>query len=82
MYKNIMASNFSPMYFEQSIVIFDTTQPLNSTSGSFVSYGGVRINAEYESTDTSSGAFLLSGGMAVQKNLNVGGITNISNIIT
>ena len=75
-----MASNFSPMYFEQSIVIFDTTQPLNSTSGSFVSYGGVRINAEYESTDTSSGAFLLSGGMAVQKKLNVGGITNISNI--
>ena len=75
-----MASNFSPMYFEQSIVIFDPTQPLNSTSGSFVSYGGVRINAEYESTDTSSGAFLLSGGMAVQKKLNVGGITNISNI--
>ena len=73
-----MASNFSPMYFEQPIVIFDTTQSLNSTSGSFVLYGGVSINATYQSESTSSGAFVLSGGMAVQKNLNVGGITNIS----
>ena len=78
MYKNIMASNFSPMYFEQPIVIFDTTQSINSTSGSFVLYGGVSINATYQSESTSSGAFVLSGGMAVQKNLNVGGITNIS----
>ena len=72
-------SNFSPMYFEQPIVIFDTTQSLNSTSGAFVLYGGVSINATYQSTDTSSGAFVLSGGMGIQKQLNVGGITNINN---
>ena len=72
-----MASNFSPMFFEQPIVIFDTTQSLNSTSGSFVLYGGVSINATYQSTDTSSGAFVLSGGMGIQKQLNVGGITHI-----
>ena len=74
-----MASNFSPMYFEQPIVIFDTTQSLNSTSGSFVLYGGVSINATYDSTTTSTGAFVLSGGMGIQKNLSVGGITTIYN---
>ena len=73
-----MASNFSPMYFEQPIVIYDTTQSLNSTSGSFVLYGGMSINAAYQSTDTSSGAFVLSGGVGIQKRLNVGGITHIS----
>jgi hypothetical protein len=74
-----MASNFSPMYFEQPIVIFDTTQSLNSTSGSFVLYGGVSINATYDSSSTSTGAFVLSGGMGIQKNLSVGGITTIYN---
>jgi hypothetical protein len=74
-----MASNFSPMFFEQPIVIFDTTQSLNSTSGSFVLYGGVSINATYQSTTTSTGAFVLSGGMGIQKQLSVGGITTIYN---
>ena len=74
-----MSSNFSPLYFEQPIVVLDTTQALNASSGSFVLYGGVSINAAYESNDTSSGAFVLSGGMAVQKQLNVGGITHIVN---
>jgi hypothetical protein len=74
-----MASNFSPMFFEQPIVIFDTTESLNSTSGSFVLYGGVSINAAYQSTNTSSGAFVLSGGMGIQKQLSVGGITTIYN---
>ena len=74
-----MASNFSPLYFEQPIVIYDTTQALNSSVGSFVLYGGVSINATYQSSSTSTGAFVLSGGAAVQKNLYVGGITNIRN---
>ena len=52
-------SNFSPMFFEQPIVIFDTTESLNSTSGAFVLYGGVSINAKYQTVDTSSGAFVL-----------------------
>ncbi len=74
-----MSANFSPLYFEQPIVIFDTTQSSNSTSGSFVLYGGVSINATYDSTTTSTGAFVLSGGMGIQKNLYVGGTTNIKN---
>jgi hypothetical protein len=74
-----MASNFSPLYFEQPIVIYDTTESLNSSVGSFVLYGGVSINATYQSSSTSTGAFVLSGGAAVQKNLYVGGITNIRN---
>jgi len=73
-----MASNFSPMYFEQPIVIFDTTQSLNSTSGSFVLYGGMSINATADSSyGFTDGSFVLSGGMGIQKNLNVGGITTI-----
>ena len=74
-----MASNFSPMYFEQPIVIFDTTQSLNSSTGSFVLYGGVSVHSTYESTGTSSGSIVVSGGMGIQKNLNVGGIQTISN---
>ena len=74
-------SNFSPMFFEQPIVIFDTTESLNSTSGAFVLYGGVSINAKYQTVDTSSGAFVLSGGMAVQKDISVGGIQRIYNIV-
>jgi hypothetical protein len=76
---NNKMSNFSPMFFEQPIVIFDTTESLNATSGAFVLYGGVSINASYESSTTSSGAFVLSGGMAVQKNISVGGIQHIYN---
>ena len=74
-----MSSNFSPMYFEQPIVIFDTTQSLNATTGAFVLYGGVSINADYQSVSTSSGAFVLSGGMAVQKDVSIGGIQHIYN---
>ena len=75
-----MSSNFSPMYFEQPIVIFDTTESVNSTTGSFVLYGGVSINAAYDTLDTSSGAFVLSGGMAVQKDVSIGGIQHIYNV--
>ena len=72
-------SNFSPMFFEQPIVIFDTTQSLNATTGAFVLYGGLSINATYQSTSTSTGGFVLSGGMAVQKDVSVGGIQHIYN---
>jgi hypothetical protein len=74
-----MASNFSPMYFEQPIVIFDTTQSLNATTGAFVLYGGLSVNATYQSSSTSTGAFVLSGGLGVQKDVSVGGIQHIYN---
>ena len=72
-------SNFSPMFFEQPIVIFDTTQSLNASTGAFVLYGGLSINATYDSSSTSTGGFVLSGGMAVQKDVSVGGIQHIYN---
>jgi len=74
-----MASNFSPMYFEQPIVIFDTTQALSRTSGSFVLYGGVSLNATHDSTSITNGSFVVAGGVGIGKNLNVGGIQTISN---
>ncbi len=70
-------ANTSPMYFEQPIVIFDTTEALNLTTGSFVLYGGVSVNSTYNSNSISTGAFVVAGGAAIQKDLNVGGITNI-----
>jgi hypothetical protein len=72
-----MASNFTPTYFEQPIVIFDTTEALNATTGSFVLYGGLSIASTYESTGLTTGAFVLHGGMGVQSNLNVGGTTTL-----
>ena len=72
-------SNFSPMFFEQPVVIFDTTESLSPTTGAFVLYGGLSINATYDSSDISSGGFVLSGGMAVKKNISVGGIQHIYN---
>lgn len=73
-------SSTSPMYFEQPIVIFDTTEALNTTTGSFILYGGVSVNSTYQSTSYSSGAFTLAGGMGIAKNLNVGGATNVAGI--
>lgn len=73
-------SSTSPMYFEQPIVIRDTTEALNTTTGSFVLYGGVSVNATYQSTNYSSGAFTLAGGMGIAKNLNVGGAANVAGI--
>jgi hypothetical protein len=68
------------MYFEQPIIIRDTTEALNTTTGAFVLYGGVSVNATYQSTNYSTGAFTLAGGMGVAKNLNVGGATNVAGI--
>lgn len=67
------------MFFEQPVVIFDTTESLSPTTGAFVLYGGLSINATYDSSDISSGGFVLSGGMAVKKNISVGGIQHIYN---
>jgi hypothetical protein len=72
----------SPMYFEQPIVIFDTTQALNQTTASFVVYGGMSIAATDQSTDVSSGAFVLAGGIGIGKSLNVGGAANVAGIVT
>lgn len=72
----------SPIYFEQPLVIFDTTESLNASTGSFVIYGGVSIGATYQSSSVSTGAFVVSGGIATQKNINVGGVANIAGITT
>ena len=69
----------TPMYFEQPIVIFDTTQATNLTSGSFVLYGGVSINATHDSSNFSSGSFVLAGGMGIHKKVNIGGVTTVHN---
>lgn len=67
----------SPMYFEQPIIIRDTTESLNYTTGSFITYGGITINSTYESAGPTSGAFIVRAGAGVGGKLNVGGITRL-----
>ena len=44
-------------------------------AGTFKSNGLVRFDSSVDSTDTSNGSFIASGGVGIQKNLNVGGVT-------
>jgi hypothetical protein len=67
------------MYFEQPIIIRDTTESLNYTTGSFLTYGGFTINSTYESSGPTSGAFVVRAGAGVGGKLNVAGITRIYN---
>jgi hypothetical protein len=67
------------MYFEQPIIIRDTTESLNYTTGSFLTYGGFTINSTYESAGPTSGAFVVRAGAGVGGKLNVAGITRIYN---
>lgn len=68
-----MVSLTSPLYHEQPIVIFDTTQSNSSTSGSLVIYGGVSLSSTQDSLSVSSGNFVSYGGIGIAKSLNVGG---------
>jgi hypothetical protein len=88
-----MASVYTNLYYNQPIVVLDTTSA-TPTSGSLVLYGGfsargasilsgiTSIINSTESNDTSSGSLIVSGGVAIQKNLNVKGNTNIIGSIT
>jgi len=88
-----MASVYTNLYFNQPIVVLDTTSA-NPTSASLLLYGGftalgaTRMSGiasfvnNTQSTSTSNGAIVVSGGVAIQKNLNVGGNTIISGDLT
>jgi len=88
-----MASVYTNLYYNQPIVVLDTTSA-TPTSGSLVLYGGfsakggsvlsgiTSIINSTQSSDTSSGSLIVSGGVGIQKNLNVGGNVNITGSIT
>ena len=84
-----MASVYTNLYFNQPLVVLDTTVA-TPTSGSLVLYGGLTANGNAvlshtnisglttltnstQSTDTSSGALIVTGGVAIVKNTNIGG---------
>jgi hypothetical protein len=57
-----------------------TKGSINSTIGSIVSYGGVSIDANINSTSiTQGGSLTINGGMSVNKDIYVGGVINIQN---
>ena len=88
-----MASVYTNLYYNQPIVVLDTTSA-TPTSGSLVLYGGfaargasfftgiTSIVNSTQSADTSSGSLIVSGGVGIQKNLNVGGNANITGSVT
>ena len=76
-----MATTFSPMYYEQPIVIVDTTEALSLTSGSLVLFGGVSVNSTYQSFNASTGSIVVAGGVGIHKNLNVGGIVSLESTV-
>jgi hypothetical protein len=69
----------SPTYYEQPIIILDTTESTSLTSGSLVLYGGLTIHSTTNSVNSSSGSLILGGGVGVLKNVNIDGITRIWN---
>jgi hypothetical protein len=80
--------------FNNPIIILDTTDAVNSTTGSLVLYGGLsvsstanlsgimRISNKTSSTDVSSGALVVGGGVGIENNLNVGGNAYIQGSLT
>ena len=93
-----MSSVYTNLYFNQPIVVLDTTAA-TPTSGSLVLYGGITANGNAllsttnisgittitnatQSTDMSNGALIVTGGVAIQKNLNVGGDVFIAGTLT
>ena len=69
----------SPMFFNQAMVILDTTTSINPTTASLVLYGGVSLGDLTQSTNTSTGALVINGGLAVQSNL-YGTYANLPNL--
>lgn len=70
----------------QNIIISDDTvyvpytQPSSQTTASFVLDGGLTIKHTQNSTSLSSGGGItIAGGASIQKNVNIGGITNVNN---
>ena len=88
-----MASVYTNLYFNQPIVVLDTTAATQS-SGSLVLYGGfsalgntnfsglTNISNSTQSSAYNNGALVVSGGVGIGKNLNVSGNTLISGSLT
>lgn len=81
--------SFTNLYFNQSLIILDTTASANTTTGSLVVYGGASLNDTHisgvtnisnstVSTNTASGALIVFGGVGVANNIHVGGNAVIS----
>ena len=88
-----MASVYTNLYFNQPIVVLDTTAATQS-SGSLVLYGGfsalgntnfsglTNISNSTVSSAYNNGALVVSGGVGIGNNLNVSGNTLISGSLT
>ena len=84
-----MASVYTNLYFNQPLVVLDTTSAGQTSAslflyGGFTSLGAARLGGltsftnTTQSTDSCTGSVVVSGGVGIQKNLNVGGNVSIT----
>ena len=93
-----MSRIYTNLYFNQPLVVLDTTQA-TSSSGSMVLKGGISIlgnsilsdtdisgittiKNSSQSNDTSTGSLIVKGGIAINKNMNIGGNANVHGSLT
>ena len=76
-----MSNYTSPLYYNQALIILDTTPVTSQTQGSMVLYGGLNVNSTRESTNQSTGSVVFYGGVGVQGTIQ-GGFANFKNNVT
>ena len=67
-----MSNYTSPLYYNQALIILDTTQATSLTQGSLVLYGGLNVHCTTLSTHQSSGSIVVHGGIGIIGKLNAG----------
>ena len=80
-----MSSLFSNYYFNQAVIILDSTNSTGKTSGSLLLYGGMAVTGDNTfsgqthvvntvgSTSSSTGAFIIDGGIGIKENIYMDG---------
>jgi len=76
-----MSSYTSPLYYNQALIVLDTTAVTGQTQGSVVLYGGLNVNNTVDSTNQSTGSVVLYGGLGIQGTVN-GVNANFSDNVT
>lgn len=67
-----MSNYTSPLYYNQALIILDTTQSTSLTQGSLVLYGGLNVHCTTQSTHQTSGSVVVHGGVGITGKVNAG----------
>ena len=67
-----MSNYTSPMYYNQALVVLDTTAVTSQTQGSVVLYGGLNVNNTMNSTNQTTGSVVFYGGLGIKGDVHGG----------